>query len=504
MASEQKSEPSSPSQQRQAHRERLHPQKRFPPGCLSLRVLRASLRLGLSLFSNAVSERLRAFRWRRGQGSWQQQIEPIEIQRLQKRAAECASDITDHLPASSVDATGITEILAEILDFTSVQVVGRCTAVSRGFLQGATRDDLWCELCYRRWQGKQHSVHMRRWISAPRCQPIEAEDLMTCYASEAQMIKASQASEVPWPSEPRRCRVASWKDRYVFAERDAHRTAISLEELCWDCSSTAGSSSGPYAARTRRWHVLINFITPFEVEAFFFEDGRFKDTHKFSQMSVPWHFSYEPTGEVCVRIMLESTPVGPVLLHVDRNTEDWGWRMTPVGTYADRVLFRSRQLSTREHDAALRVPHSLQTLYLRRMRVGSSARGFSPEPAYGRGHVYGSWQCVRAYQGMLCTATWAGVEFVMDQGTLTVTHKQDAADGGAQESYDCHVDEQKGTLDVILSDGSEQLGIFSLEIDGEVLVACRRIVPGMARPAMVPAELPTAEEVLRDLQDLTE
>merc|ERR1719491_2042794 len=79
--------------------------------------------------------------------------------------------------------TPFLEVLPEILAFCSVRAVGRCAAVSGDFRQGAGRNDLWRDLCLRRWRGRQHSTHMRRWLAALNRQP-ETEDLLTDYACE--------------------------------------------------------------------------------------------------------------------------------------------------------------------------------------------------------------------------------------------------------------------------------------------------------------------------------
>merc|ERR1719375_2310535 len=106
------------------------------------------------------------------------------------------------------------------------------------------------------------------------------------------MLQFEVAGHRPWAEAPRPCRVASWQDRYIFAERDARRIAITREELCWDSPCLEEGSSWSAPRSMRRWAVALHFDRSFDLEAFFHDDGKFMDTGRFQAVSAPWHFVY--------------------------------------------------------------------------------------------------------------------------------------------------------------------------------------------------------------------
>ena len=79
-----------------------------------------------------------------------------------------------------------------------------------------------------------------------------------------------------------------------------------------------------------------------------------------------------------VQIVLDHPELPP--LRIERSPEDWGWRLISTGKFAGMAVLRSRQLGPREHEAALRVPPEIVTLYMRRGHDSSSDHGTSNLP----------------------------------------------------------------------------------------------------------------------------
>lgn len=456
--------------------------------------LPGALRLAFRILLNTAVARAERLRRRLCSGRRRVAPEPPQIQRLQALASAAAPEPR---PDTAQDlAAGRAEILVEIFAFCSVCDVGRCAAASQDFRQGAEHDALWHCLCRRRWRDRQHSVHVRRWLAEASARPVP-EDLFTDYACEEQRRLCEERAGSPPAEPPRRCRVASWRDRYVFAERDARRVAITREELCWDSPFAGGRASGSAeAAREtaaaqssqRRWGMTLRFDVHFDLEGFFHHDGRFFDTARFRRVSAPWHFVYGDQGEVMVQITPTNMNMDIPPLRVERSA-DWGWRLIATGSFAEMVRFSSRQLSIEEHRAAAATPPEVSTLYMRRLSVDTQM---------DRRHVpYGAWQCFRAYQGTMPAPSWIGRQIIIEQGSLTITFS-----ATAQEEYQCEVNELECTIDITrrASNGEEvsaQRGCYQIEAEGRVLVATRNELGG-PRPRGPPTALPSLREILRE------
>lgn len=425
--------------------------------------------------------------------------EPPQIRRLQAMAGLWAPPPPPPAAATARDAAaGRAELLAEVLACCAVPDVGRCAAASWDFQRGALEDGLWCRLCTRRWEDRQHSVHMRRWLAHVRARP-EAEELLLDYASDEQLRLCQEAGLQHLGEAPRRCRVASWRDRYVFAERDAQRKAISAEELCWDAAlagralhDLAGepeeSSSGQSPAakkQRRRWAMTLHFSDSFDLEGFFHSDGRFFDTGKFRHESVPWHFVHSAKGEVMVQIVPGGQhEIGP--LRVER-CADWGWRLISTGAFADLVHFNSRQLTLTEHVAAAQTPPEIVTMYLRRCPGRSGGSG-----------PCGVWRCFRMYQGTMLAPSWVDRTIHLERDSLTILLPS------RSQTYKCTVNELQSTIDFIADDDSgndnveqrTERCVYQLEAGGQVLVVTRNELRGGLRPAGPPEGLPPMMDIL--------
>lgn len=423
---------------------------------------------------------------------WQRnRTEPLEIVRMQEKAAFPQDQIV--VLHAAVEATGRAEILGEILVYASVTDVGRCAQVSEDFRFGAMCDDLWRELCKRRWKDKQHSVHIRRWLGALAERPV-SEDLFTEYACEEQLKKSQEAASQKQAESPKRCRVSTWRDRYIFAERDARRINISEEELCWDSpyaedKKILGQFVGRVSSRKsiRRWAIALHFDRSFDVEAFFHSDGTLHDTARFRDAPTPWHFVYEESGEVLVKIVVEQPDLSA--LRVERS-DDWGWKMISTGKFANMAIFSSRQLGPTEHEAARRAPTEIVTWYLQRCpdAGAESCRG-----------VYGVWRCVQAYQGTMPAVSWEGVRIALAPGMLTLTRVNNT-----EERFRCNVDESQCTIDLFFgSDEDERVavhGMYTLEMKEQVLVACKNDRVDGPRPTGPPEGLPGVQEVFQQME----
>lgn len=436
----------------------------------------------------------------------QQRVEPAEIQRLQMNCHGPIPVPAAQFPgvalSTTAEAAGRADILAEVLGFSAVSDVGQAAAVSVEFNSGASQDTLWRGLCLRRWQGRQHSLHMRRWLAESGLRAAASEDLLADFASEEQMRGCESASQLPWASAPRRCRVATWRDRYVFAERDAKRTNISIEELCFDSPVDLTEAQGDlcYDASPprflRRWAVALYFDRPFDVEAFFHEDGTFNDTGRFRTSSVPWCFGHGPHGEVMVQVVVDRPNLPP--LRVERG-EDWGWRLVSTAQFEDMVVFTSRQLSPLGHEYAGQVDPDIITLYLHRCLDDGAV------PHTG---ACGVWRCFGAFQGTMPARSWPGRRITIQPGQLTITMPN-----LGQDAYRCVLDEVSCRIDVMYSTNAAvaanggvrdeevvpthvALGVYELHADGEVLVACRNERNGGVRPVGPPPGLPPVLEAL--------
>lgn len=430
---------------------------------------------------------------------------PQATQAPSARSSTCCVDTC----AGATELVGRREVVVEFLSCCSVPQVGRCAAVSRDFHLGAARDDLWRVLCLRRWRGRQHSVHMRRWFAESA---LVAEDLFVEYGEEEQLRRCQAVASRPWPREPERCRVASWRDRFIFAERDARRSAITLEELCWDSpfafDKRASQPSQPSVVQAsdrsrslnrqgchsegapahswnqRRWAVTMYFDQSFEMEAFFHHTGEFTDTCRFLTRSTPWHFAYGSSGDVMIQVFSDR-PELPVLRA--QRTSDWGWRFVSAGQRNRIAVFTSRQLGPNEHKLARSVHPHIVTLYLRRCEEASKAHA----------GIFGAWRCLAAYQGTMPTASWRGRLLTIQPGLLLMKR----TDGGS-DTFRCTLDEESGTMDIfcIGDDGEEwsaARGIFRFEENQQVLVACRNEMRGGPRPTGAPLGLPDVKDVLR-------
>ncbi|CAE8727056.1 unnamed protein product, partial [Polarella glacialis] len=90
--------------------------------------------------------------------------------------------------------------------------------------------------------------------------------------------------------------------------------------------------------------------------------------------------------------------------------------------------------------------------------------------------------------------SWLGRKIQIEPGLLTVIECD-----GTQDQFNCALDEVARSIDIVVVAGGEELhtarGVFQLEADGEVLIACRNERPGGARPSGPPEGLPSVEEL---------
>eukprot|EP00930_Biecheleria_cincta_P097058 TRINITY_DN88793_c0_g1_i1.p1 TRINITY_DN88793_c0_g1~~TRINITY_DN88793_c0_g1_i1.p1 ORF type:complete len:485 (-),score=41.22 TRINITY_DN88793_c0_g1_i1:79-1533(-) len=427
--------------------------------------------------------------------------EPPEIQRLQANAQleHVASSMCDSRDVSHAVAAGLAEMLGEMLVFCSIKENGRCACVSKEFQYGAAADALWRCLCLLRWQNKQHSAHIRRWLLGPGTK-VEVEDLITtcaCSEHECAMHWHSQGGSAVSQT-PRRCRVSSWRDRYIFAERDAQRLAISRDELCWDVpydfnAMAFGGDIDGHALKQqqRRFAMTLDFGHSFNVEGFFHSDGNFFDTGRFKHRPAAWKFSYGPEGEVMVQICPEGIEFAP--LRVTRTT-DWGWRLTTTGRLADMVHFESRQLSPAGHLVAARISSDIVTLYLRRQHEVTDPRHETTP--------LGVWQCMRVYQGAMVAPSWIGRNVTIEENSFTITLSRTV-----EQTYHIELNEMERFLNILQNSHNDESDhepmsaehcVYQVELNGQVLVVVRNQQRGGPRPVGLPQGLPSAREALDD------
>lgn len=246
----------------------------------------------------------------------------------------------------------------------------------------------------------------------------------------------------------------------------------------------------------RRWSVTIQFERSFDVEAFFHEDGTFRDTARFRDEVVPWRFVYGLNGEVSVQIVVERPSLAP--FRVRRTADDWGWQLVSTGSFANMAIFTSRQLGPDAHEVASRVSPEIVTLYM----VWSGCIETGGDDCTG---IYGAWICFGAFQGTMPANSWKGAHIVSAPGMLTITMSDNF-----QVLHRCAVDEAECTIDVFHTDGadeeiSERLswrGVYQLDMDRQVLIACRNERWGGPRPSGPPEGLPSVDEALLDLEHM--
>lgn len=253
---------------------------------------------------------------------------------LLHRASACPSE------QSIVEV--IDPVLLNMLFFCCATTVGRCAETSPRFADAACQDCVWRELCHRRWITKQHSLYLRRWLSDFDACPSLGK--LSLYHASDEVMMGSECASPPTRRRDQEC-LATWRGRYIFAERDARRTNITREELCCPppCTHQIANAclTGKRVATcggTRRWRVSFNMGHPFDFVAFFFVDGTYRDTGRFSTVTTSWHFLHLGPNEVQIHILMPGPQLPP--LRVER-TEDWGWRLVSTGMFPNLTIFTS-------------------------------------------------------------------------------------------------------------------------------------------------------------------